>query len=157
MATNNHLTSIFTSMSWRRDFSLTKPRLHFNFEKSISLISLPLHSGKAKKRRESFCSGVFYSSSSKRIKLVAVWSPRPMYSVSVHDPSVISIPRPLDWTAVHEHPTKALVSTCGLFLFFYVWITGLIDWLIYSGLMSITPKGYVDNKNINNNQQNNQE
>jgi hypothetical protein len=36
------------------------------------LISLPLHSGEAKQRWESFCSVVFYSSSSQQIKLVAV-------------------------------------------------------------------------------------
>jgi hypothetical protein len=53
-------------------FSLIKPHFHFNFEKSISLVSLPLHSGEAKQQWESFFSVVFYSSSSQQIKLTAV-------------------------------------------------------------------------------------
>jgi hypothetical protein len=50
-----------------------------------------------------------------------------MHSVSVHDPLVISTPRPLDRTAVHGQPTEALVSARGLFLLFYIGITGLLS------------------------------
>jgi hypothetical protein len=50
-----------------------------------------------------------------------------MYSVSAHDPSVISASRSLDRTVVHGQPTEAFVSARGLFLLFYVGITGLLS------------------------------
>jgi hypothetical protein len=44
-----------------------------------------------------------------------------MHSVSVHDLSVTSTPRPLDRTAAHGQPTEALVSARGLFSFVQSW------------------------------------
>jgi hypothetical protein len=58
-----------------------------------------------------------------------------MCSVSVNDPSVISTPRPLDWTAAHGQPTEALVSARGLFLLFYARITGLLSAFVFGLLI----------------------
>jgi hypothetical protein len=55
--TNNHFTSIFTFMFGAAIFSLTKPRLHFNFEKLISPYFTTPNSGEAKQRWGKFLFG----------------------------------------------------------------------------------------------------
>jgi hypothetical protein len=59
-----------------------------------------------------------------------------MCSVLVHDPSVVPTPQPLDRTAVHGQHTEALVSADGLFLLFYVGITGLLSASVFGLLVA---------------------
>jgi hypothetical protein len=66
----------------------------------------------------------------------------PTISQPVHDPSVISTPRPLDWTAVHGQPTGALLSARGLFLLFKVRITGLLSASVF-GLVIVRDGGLL--------------
>jgi hypothetical protein len=65
-----------------------------------------------------------------------------VYSVSVHDLSVISTPQPLDLTAVHGQPIETLVSARDLFILFYVGITGLLSASVF-GLVIVINGGLL--------------